>query len=259
MPTRAASASDLGDDHVAPNPAFGEKARHRRLVMAMLAQSAPVEIDAPARLFQGLHVHQERPTLAGKFHHRGFARGGADERRRRRQRARAQHRDLDVPEPAAMSEFLACPGPGQDRLRLLQPRPSLGGIDAVAPIFVDVVRRAVPEADHQPALAEIVDQRELFGQADRVMERGLRHREADQGTVRGNGNRGGEAHRIDIGANAVEMVLGEPDRIEAEGVGEPCLRQSLLDHRAVLRRIAALGKQKVADPHASGAAPTYRN
>jgi len=109
--------------------------------------------------------------------------------------------------------------------------------------------------DDQPAVAQVVDQRELFGQPDRVVQRGLRHREADADPPGRHRQGGGEGDRIDVGAVAVEMVLGEPDCVEAERVGEARLRQRLLDHHPIARRIAALGEQEVAEFHADGAGP----
>jgi len=59
----------LGDDHVAPGPAIVETPRDGGVIMSALAQRTTIEIDAVARHFVGLHVHQERPSLTRQFHH----------------------------------------------------------------------------------------------------------------------------------------------------------------------------------------------
>ena len=138
-------------------------------------------------------------------------------------------------------------------------------IDAVALIVVNVVGGAAAQSDDQPALADVIDQRELLGHADRMMQRHLRHREADLRALRGGRQRGGETDRIDIGADAVEMMFREPDHVEAEFIGQSCLAQGLVDDLAVARGVTAFREQEVAELQAallcqaSGATPTYLN
>ena len=45
------------------------------------------------------------------------------------------------------------------------------------------------------------------------------------------------------------MMLGEPDHIDTEGVGEPSLAQGFIDHNAVPRGIPAVRKQEIAEFH----------
>ena len=45
------------------------------------------------------------------------------------------------------------------------------------------------------------------------------------------------------------MMLGQPDGIDPELVRQHRLAQRLVDDRAVARRIAAIGKQEIADFH----------
>ena len=73
-----------------------------------------------------------------------------------------------------------------------------------------------PEPDDEPALADVVDQRHLLGHAYRMVQRHLRDREADADLLRARGQRGGEAHGIDVGADAVEVVLREPQHLHPE-------------------------------------------
>src|SRR5260221_12453434 len=60
----------------------------------------------------------------------------------------------------------------------------------------------------------------------------------------------GEDDRIGIGRDAVEMMLGEPDNVGSELVGQQRLAHRLVDDLAVARRIAAVGKQEIAEFHA---------
>src|SRR5271166_6705684 len=161
-----------------------------------------------------------------------------------------QHRHLEVPEPAVMLELFAAPGLEHDRLGLLEARLSLGVVEAVALIIVDVIRGAAPQSDDQPSLADMVDQRELLGHADRMMQRHLGDREADPDSLRRYRQRGGKTHRIDISADAIEMMFGQPDHLEAQLVSEPRLAQGLVDHLTIVRGIAAFRKQEVAELHA---------
>ena len=92
---------------------------------------------------------------------------------------RAQHRQPDVPEVAVMLELSPSPGGEHDGFGLLKARLGLVVVDAVALVVVDVVGGAAAQTDNQPALADIVDKRELLGHADRVVQRHLRDREAD--------------------------------------------------------------------------------
>ena len=113
-------------------------------------------------------------------------------------------------------EFLAAPGLEHDRLGFLEASLRLGVVKTVTLIVVDVVGGTASQPDDQPTLADVVDQRELFSHPDRMMQRHLRHREADLRPFRGHRQRCGEAHRIDIGADPIEVMLGEPDHVEAQ-------------------------------------------
>ena len=47
-------------------------------------------------------------------------------------------------------------------------------IDAEALVIIDVVGGAAAEPDDEPALGDVVEHRQLLGEADRVMQRHLR-------------------------------------------------------------------------------------
>src|SRR5215471_6482405 len=120
-----------------------------------------------------------------------------------------------------MTEAFSGPCRNEDPLRLLQPVLRLVMIDAETLIIVNIVRRAAPETDDEPPLRDVVDDRQLLCKADRVH----------------------------IGANAVEMMLGEPNHIDAELVGKPGLPQGLVDDGAVAPGVTAIRKQEIADLH----------
>ena len=122
-------------------------------------------------------------------------------------------------------------------------------IDAVALVVVDVVRGAPPEADEQPPSADVVDQRHLLGHADRMMERHLRDREPDVDALGAAGERRGECHRIDVGADAVEVVLGEPQHLHPELVAKLRFTQRFLDDPVILIRLHRGGEEEVAEFH----------
>ena len=148
-----------------------------------------------------------------------------------------------------VGEFTLGPGPDHDLLGLVEPRLGFVMVDAKALVIIDVVGRAAAEPDDQSPLGEVVDDRDLLGEADRMVQRHLQYREAEFGAAGRGGKRAGKADRVGIGADAVEMVLGEPDHVNAEFVREPSLAQGLVDDGAVMPGIAAVGKQEIAEFH----------
>ena len=97
----------------------------------------------------------------------------------------------------------------------------------------------------QAAVEQVVEERHLLGEADRVVERHLCDGEADPGVLYGRGEGSSEADRVDVGADAVEVVLGEPDGVEAEGIGEAGFFYRLLNDAAIIGRVAAFGERKL--------------
>ena len=203
-----------------------------------------------ARHRHRLNIHQKRPALARQFYERGLARGGADQRRVGfGVRARPQHRDMQVPIPAMVLEGPLGPGGHKDVLCLLQPRLGLVVVDAKTLIVVNVVGRAAAEADNQTALGDVVEDRQLLGQADRMVQCGLHDGKAELGAPGSSRQCTCEYDRVDIGADPVEMMLGQPNHVDAQLVGEQRLAQGLVDHGAVALEIAAVGKQEITEEH----------
>src|SRR5215472_12849893 len=81
------------------------------------------------------------------------------------------------------------------------------------------------------------------------MQGRLHDREPDLAASRRRRERARKGDRVDIGADAVEMVLGEPDHIDPELVGQPGFAQRLVDDGAVPLGIAAVRKQEIAEFH----------
>ena len=131
-------------------------------------------------------------------------------------------------------------------------------VDIVSQVIIDVIGGATAKADDQAAVEQVVEERHLLGEADRVVERHLCDGEADPGVVYGRGEGGSEADRVDVGADAVEVVLGEPDGVEAEGVGEAGFFYRLLNDAAVIGGVAAFGEEEVAEFHAGDFRPAGR-
>src|SRR6266851_2963240 len=95
-------------------------------------------------------------------------------------------------------------------------------VDAETLIVVNVKGRAAAEPDDQAALGDVVEDRQLPGEADRV----------------------------DISADSVEMMLAKPDNVDPELIGEPRFAQGLVDDDTVPLGVPAVGKQEIAEFHA---------
>src|SRR5262249_28294795 len=150
---------------------------------------------------------------------------------------------------AVMLYRFARPGLQRDRLGLLEALLRLLGRDVVALVVIDVVRRTASKAGDDTALGDVVEQRDLLSQANWMVQRRLRHRKSDLDTAGHRGQRRGKADRVDIGADAVEMMLGQPHRVEAKLLGQLGLRDGFIDDAFVKRRFPAFGKQEVAELH----------
>jgi hypothetical protein len=160
-----------------------------------------------------------------------------------------QERQPQVPELAFVLVILGGPRLDHDVFGFDETLVRFRRLDAVALVVVDVVRSAAAKSHHQPALADVVDQRHLLGHADRMVQRHLRDREADLDLFRARRERRGESHRVDVRADAVEMVLGQPQHFHAELVAQLRLAQGLLDYLVVFLRVHRRGKQEIAELH----------
>src|SRR5882724_1757148 len=122
-------------------------------------------------------------------------------------------------------------------------------VDAETLIVVDVVGGTAAEPDEKATLGHVVEDRQLLSQSDRMMQCRLHDRKADLGMPGRGRQRAGEGDRVDIGADPVEMMLGEPGHVDAELVAEQRLAQGFVDDDAVALGIAAVGKQEITEVH----------
>ena len=136
------------------------------------------------------------------------------------ERARAQAGDVEAPVLAVVNHALLGPAFEHDLLDLLETLLRLLGIDLIGDVLVQVHHAAATQSDDEPALAQMIQQGDLLGQPQRMVERGLKDRETDLDATGGSAQRSGERRRIDIGAIAIEVMLGEE-----HSVGAKLLRQ----------------------------------
>ena len=190
-----------------------------------------------------------RPRLCD-IQHAMLGRGGADDVRMGfGVRHRTKRGQPQIEESAAMFECLAFPGLEHDRFGFFEPRLRFGVIDTETLIIINIVSGAAAKSDDQAAFGQVIDKRDLFRHPDRMMQRHLRHSETDFRMMRRGRQRGGETDRIDIGADAVEMMLRQPDDVEAQFVGQFRLTQGFVDHARVIGRGRGLREQEVGNAH----------
>ena len=106
-------------------------------------------------------------------------------------------------------------------------------LEAVDPVVVRVAERpelglvpAGPEAEHQPASADLVDGHRLLGEQRRVVEARAGDERAELHPARDRGDRREGRPRLPRPARlairpAIEQVLAEPDRVEPEVLDRP--------------------------------------
>ena len=91
-------------------------------------------------------------------------------------------------------------------------------VEAEALELVALIARA--QADHRPALAQVVQEGDLLGEANRVVERRHDDRGAEPDALGDRREVGGHHQRRGADAVVGEVVLGEPGHVEAHVVGE---------------------------------------
>jgi len=180
-------------------------------------------------LVRAVRVHQHRVAALRRPLDR-LERRRADPHRRMRLLERLGQ-DLDVVEvhEAAVEAGALLPPGRQHRLEVLaELRVAVLGRDAEDLVLARI--EAAPCAPvHAPA-REHVEQRHLLGDAQRVSERGQGHRGADAQAPRA--RRHVRPHQVHVRADAVagEVVLREPDRVEARALHDVDPRQRALVH-----------------------------
>ena len=238
------------DHHGASDPAFRNGMIDLVGADTGVLGSAPINLNIARGTFGGGGRHDNRSAdacLGGEGRFGGHA--AQDLRIGFGEGPRAQHRDFEIPVFAGMHDFFLGPALDQDFFYFLKPFLRAGGVDFVAAIFVGVDQAAAPEADDQAAFADIIDQRNLLGHAERVVERGLQDRKADFDPACRHRQGGGEGRRIDVNAIAVKMMFGEEHRVHPKVFGKLGFSDGLVDDLAVQRGITGFVKQKNANPH----------
>src|SRR5262249_49562233 len=138
-----------------------------------------------------------------------------------------------------------------DLERFRHPLPAVVAAESVADELVLVVVGAVPDADVQTPAREIVEERELGGEADGMAEGELDHGEADADAHGASGHHAGEWDRVAVHALAREVVLGEPDAVEAGRLRETGLGDEIFDRRAVGVSGRGMSERQPSESHAS--------
>ena len=206
-----------------------------RLGMAAGNQAVLVEPQArPDRLernARGQDRRAEAPALRerGRRHH-----AAPDRRVRPLVDPRPQRGQAHLEELALVRERRLGPRARQDLERLGAALAAVVAAEAVAHELVLVVQAAAAHADVEPAVAQVVEQRQLHREPDRMAERQLDDGKADAHPARARGERARERDRVAVDRLAGEVVLGEPDRVEADRLGQPGLLELLADGRVVL-------------------------
>jgi hypothetical protein len=136
--------------------------------------------------------------------------------------------------------------------RLLHPLAAVVAPQSVADELVLVVVGPVPDADVEPAGGQVVEEGELRGQADRMAKRELQHGEADPDPRRARRHHAGERDGIAVDALAREVVLGEPDAVEAGRLREARLRDLGVDGVGVLLGRGRESQRQPAESHGGG-------
>ena len=157
--------------------------------------------------------------------------------------ARTQRRgEVYIEEFALVPESLGCPRLRQDILGFLKPALRLRERDAVSAILIEVIRRAAPDSERRAPSAQVVEKGYLLGEPNGVVERHLHGGESDADAPSPRRDRRRERRRVDVGASAVQMMLAEPDFIEAQRLRKLRLAQSVGDRAKILARRGGLRK-----------------
>jgi hypothetical protein len=98
-------------------------------------------------------------------------------------------------------------------------------------------------------VAQVVEQRQLDGQAHRVPQGELDDREADPHAAGAHRHRRRERDRVAVDGLAGEVVLGEPDAVEAGRLGVAGLGEQIVDGLAVGLGRGRVGQREPAEPH----------
>ena len=177
------------------------------------------------RLLIGLDVRRQlrpgRVPRAGEYRiahgadrRKGVRGAGGDADRRQFSVIGARHRSdvVEIVEPSRIGKARLFPGPQDDF-------EDFG--EAVAALFVGHLIGVIgaddataADAEYEPPLADLIDRRGLFGEAQRMAQRQHLHGDADFHAGRAGGDGAGDRQwRRQIGALGCEMDLSQPHRV----------------------------------------------
>jgi len=117
-------------------------------------------------------------------------------------------------------------------------------------------RQAAPDAEAEAAVADMVEDRDLLGDAQRIVPQQDHRRGPEIGMA---GDAGQVAHQLQvIGAErvVVEMVLDRPQHIETEFVGKPRQAQFLVPHLPIADAIPAIAGEDHLNPDIHRGSPS---
>src|SRR5581483_9753046 len=139
-----------------------------------------------------------------------------DHERRPARRRREQDAILDGVEPAGERDALACEQAPDDLERLLEPRDA--AVERQAEGAELVLVPAGPDAEHEPAAADLVDRRGLLRKNRGRVEGEAGDERAERHPLGRRGERGQQRPDLPRPALgiAVEQVVSDPDRVEAD-------------------------------------------
>ena len=126
--------------------------------------------------------------------------------------------------------------------------PSLHG-DAEADVLVMVVGGAAAGADDEASVAEVVQQGSLHGQAHRVVEGQLDHGESYLDVLGAGGDGCAVDQGVGVGRRAIEVVLGEPDGVHTDFLGQQDFLEGAVDYGGVAVCLVADGEDEGTEAH----------
>ena len=226
----------VGDVEEAPYRRLAEETAPRSRVVFPGLEALAVALEAlgDLRVRHARHHHGDAGPAALDERLDGDH-AAPDRRMRPLHGARPDRGQPDREELPLVDERLLGPGAREHLDRFLHPFATVVTPEAEADVLVLVVAGAAADADLQTPAAEVVEHGELDGEAHGMVERHLDDGEPQPRARGARRERAGEWNRVGIGALAGEVVLGEPEVIEAHRLGQHPLLELLMDAGQVIR------------------------
>ena len=126
-----------------------------------------------------------------------------------------------------------CPGALHDFEAFSETLPTIGAIKAIADELILIKNCATANADVEPALAEIINNRQLCCNANGMAQCHLYHSKTNSNALRLHRERTGKRNWIAIHALTGEIVFSQPNGIVSQSFRQACLLQLLIDGNTV--------------------------